>query len=29
MMVSVGSPLAPTLANFFLADIENKLLGNN
>ena len=27
MMVSVGSPLAQTLANFFLADIENKLLG--
>ena len=25
--VSMGSPLAPTLANFFLAHIENKLLG--
>ena len=25
--VSVGSPLALTLANFFLAHIENKLLG--
>ena len=25
--VSMGSPLAPILANFFLAHIENKLLG--
>ena len=25
--VSMGSPLAPTLANFFLTHIENKLLG--
>ena len=25
--VSMGSPLAPTLANFFLAHIENKLFG--
>ena len=25
--VNMDSPLAPTLANFFLAHIENKLLG--
>ena len=27
--VSVGSPLGPTIANFFLANMENKLLQNN
>ena len=27
--VSMGSPLGPTIANFFLANIENKILQNN
>ena len=27
--VSMESPLGPTIANFFLADIENKILQNN
>ena len=27
--VSMGSPLGPTIANFFLAHMENKLLNSN
>ena len=26
---SMGSPLGPTIANFFLADMKNKILQNN
>ena len=27
--VSMGSPLGPTIANFFLANMDNKILQNN
>jgi len=27
--VSMGSPLAPTLVNFFLANVENKIMQSN
>ena len=27
--ISIGSPLGPTITNFFLANMENKILQNN